>query len=409
MADILFLDLNDNGAIIMSRKWGLLPEDVRALVLKREWHNRSRLKQRLLGVLTEVKIGLKPPSGSAVIEDIGHFQTYIAAWRAFTPQALVVWENKNYRQLGEQKIATFFALNDLPSLIDFVGAEGVKHHQQWLAVMTPILTLSQQLYPVLVKHLDTVETLTVDDAQLIAQLLPQLKPGMGQGSYLRALPLCGVDTKFLEKHHLLVADLLDCLYDDALSAQGGLLAWLDCQDNPKGWLTIRPLCQQTAAQMGGLSILQLPIETLKTKPLPAQHILVVENMQSGLGLGPMDNTIAVFGGGKNISWMEADWLQDKKVAYWGDIDTWGLAILSDVRRRWPNIVALMMDETTVFTHQQRMVTEEKPVETLPEYLNAEETKLFEQLKTGHFAGSRLEQERLSPDYIQATLLEWLLS
>ncbi|MFT4924944.1 MAG: hypothetical protein ACI8WB_001034 [Phenylobacterium sp.] len=389
----------------MNKKWGLLPQAVRALVLKREWQNSSNLKQRLLGVKPfPIRIGLKPPGGGAVIEDIGHFQQYIASWRAFEPQALVIWDNKNYRQLGAQQVATFLQINSVQALIDFVG--GVKRSEQWQLAMSPLLQLSEQFYPVLVKHLETLEQMSGEDATLIAQLLPQLQRHMGHRQYLRSLPLIGVDTKFLEHYQSLVSDLLDCQHDNAITECGGLLAWLDCQQNPKGWLTVRPLCAKVAARMANLAVLQLPVDSLRAQPLPAKHILVVENMQSGLGLPLLDDTIAVFGGGKNVSWMDADWLKEKQVGYWGDIDSWGLAILSDARRLLPTLTPLMMDNTTVKLHQQRMVTETKPLDSLPDQLTRAEAKLFYQLTSGHFAGSRLEQERLSPDYILMQLNQW---
>ena len=67
----------------------------------------------------------------------------------------------------------------------------------------------------------------------------------------------------------------------------------------------------------------------------------------------------------------------------------------------------MMDKLTVETFQQRMCRESAPCEKLPTNLSAEEIELFEALGEGIYAGTRLEQERLSPDYIESALLRWL--
>ncbi|NIR95359.1 MAG: hypothetical protein GWO08_17420, partial [Gammaproteobacteria bacterium] len=64
-------------------------------------------------------------------------------------------------------------------------------------------------------------------------------------------------------------------------------------------------------------LLQLSTQTLRAAPLPATNILVVENTQSGYGLPALNDTVAVFGGGANVSWMDAPWLRDKNIGYWG--------------------------------------------------------------------------------------------
>ena len=135
---------------------------------------------------------------------------------------------------------------------------------------------------------------------------------------------------------------------------------------------------------------------------------MVENEESGYSLPELPNTIAIIGGGKNVAWMNSQWLASKSVGYWGDIDTWGLSILSDVRRYLPGVVALMMDKETVTQFPERMSAESKPwpYALLPENLTPEEILLFNGLKSGDFENTRLEQERLSQDFIEKQLRLW---
>ena len=394
----------------MDRPWGLLPADVRELVLKREWHNTSSIKARLLNKKPfPIRIGLKPPGGQSAVEDIEHFQTFIRQWRSFPSQQFIEWETRNYRTLSEQMLPKFFILKNIQELIEFIGVEAVKRSQIWKTNMSPLLGTYPDTYPALVRHLQTIESMRPSDARLLPALIEQLTPGMGSDKYLRALPLMGVDTKFLENYQALISDILDTVHDNAVANAGGLHEWLDCHTTPKGWLTIRPLCENVQAKLGGFPILQLSGDVLKEQGLPANHILVVENIESGLGLPLLPDTIAVFGGGKNVAWMEAPWLKNKRVAYWGDIDTWGLSILSDVRSKLPAVEALMMDQETLDHHQDRMVGERKSVENIPEFLTDSETRVFLRLKNAIKNNSRLEQERLSPDYIQSKLKNWITS
>ena len=390
--------------------WGLLPSEIRTLILKREWNNDPRLKSRLLNRTPfPIRIGLKPPTGRSAIADITHFQAFITEWRSYPVQKQIRWESRHYRAISEQNVPTFFELENLKELIEFVGKEAHQRSEKWMANMAPMLLISEALYPTLVKHLKTVEQMHLSDAELLSRLIPQLSFQMGVGQYLRALPLVGVDTKFLETYQALISDILDALHNDAITTSGGLLEWLGCLKNPKGWLTVRPLCKEAKASLAGFPVMQLHSDVLREHALPATHILVVENMQSGLGLPFMKDTIAVFGGGKNVSWMDANWLKSKQVAYWGDIDSWGLNILSDVRAKLNTVKAIMMDSETIKQHEDRMVLEPKPLEYLPQCLTESEAHLFLDLKNRHYANTRLEQERLSPDYIRNKLNAWLLS
>ena len=177
-----------------------------------------------------------------------------------------------------------------------------------------------------------------------------------------------------------------------------MLAWLNCLDRPKGWLTIKPLCPQVQQRLGGLPIFQLSSDVLAQFELPAERIIVVENIQSGLALPSLNNSIVVCSGGKNIAWMDAGWLKQKQVSYWGDIDSEGLNILSMVRQKVPHLKALMMDEATVLQFEDKMVDEPDSVFSEPQYLTETELILFHQLRNRRYYNRRLEQERITMDW-----------
>jgi hypothetical protein len=392
----------------MADDWGRLPAQVHTLIWKREWLHRGNWKARLLGERPfPLRISLKPPTSRAILADLTHFQHYVGAWRQFPQQQWLEWEVRSYRTLGNQRVPVALVLNDITSLLAYLGKEAQTRSDCWVRNMTPLLAIDNKLYPVLVNYLELLASLSLVDIQRLQQLIPQLKPGMGNGQYLRALPLQGVDTKFLEQYVRLISDLLDCLHDGAIAVQGGLAQWLDIKQSHKGWLTVRPLCAAAQAKLGGLALFQLTADELRQQPLPAKHILVVENVQSGLGLPLLADTIAVFGGGKNVGWLDAPWLADKDVAYWGDIDSWGLHVLSDARAKLPQLTALMMDHATVMRYSAMMVDEDASMMTVPTHLTADELALFEALIAKSYPGTRLEQEKLAPDYIQQQLSEWL--
>jgi hypothetical protein len=318
----------------MTPGWGMLPDQAVQLIKKREWDHWTHLKARLSDERKfPIQLGLKPPDGKKALADMAHYLTFITAWKNFPFQEMVQWEPRNFQTLPGQTIPAALVISSIQDLAELMGKNGKARVKLWENNMRPILEAGSALpppnplYPVLVRRLDLIEKLSCADIRMLADLLPQLTPGMGKGFYLRALPVTGVDTKFIETHKLLIEELLNVLHGGAVTWTGGLLPWLDCMPRPAGWLMRSPLDKPARNALGCMPILKLPYMMLLTYELPAEHILVVENIESGLALPPMENTIAVIGGGKNVAWMDAVWLKEKHVGYWGDIDTWGLCFL----------------------------------------------------------------------------------
>lgn len=392
---------------IAMHDWGLLPEAVVAQLMQREWRNTTHLRARLSGERPfPLRLSLKAPTGNQALTDLEHFQQFIKSWKNWQNLGQLQWQGKKYQQLGEQQVPVALQINSMPELINILGPKAEARSRHWEQLMRPLLKLNVSLSPVLVRHLIVLESMTVEESQLLAQVLPQLRPGLGQRGYIRGLPLQGVDTKFVENYQNLIVELLDSLHHDAVTHQGGLLRWLNCCANPAGWLIVRPLCQQSRKQLADLPILQMDTATLQQHPLPASNILIVENKQSGYALPDLEDTIAVFGGGRNTTWMQGEWLAHKHIAYWGDIDSWGLAILSEARERQPQLQALMMDQATLLQHQTRMVDEDKFYPSLPVVLTTTEQQLFHRLREGYFGNTRLEQERIASDYVLKSLKQW---
>ncbi len=392
------------------KDWGLLPEDVRQQLRQKEWEHPRHLRQRLLGERTfPIRINLHPPTGKQVLDDVAGFHSFVGVWRSWPLQTQLEWKQTRYAQLGQQDIPSTLIIGSIQELIECLGDSAAKRSRQWQSLMAPILEVDQSLYPVLIKQLHRLEKLTVIEATMIAQLLPQLTQGMGCGCYLRALPIDGVDTKFLEMNQLLITQLLDELYKGGVSRSGGLFNWLNCAATPSDWLWVRPLCAVVQQALGGISVMRLPTEVLKATPLPGERIIVVENEQSGYALPELAGTVAIFGGGRNLAWMEAGWLQQKRVGYWGDMDTWGFLFLSEARQRRPHITSVLMDRETLLLHQERMVEEPEPYSGSPENLTEAESQLYLELRDGVHGNTRLEQERISADHILARLGNWMAS
>lgn len=342
-----------------------------------------------------------------MLQDLLHFQHFIASWHDYGFQKNIQWSIRRYRDLGAQNVPEKISFDSLCELLRFLGEDIWLQVQSWqkkCELLASKISYSA-VYSILIELYEEISKLSMDECAAIAKLLPQLHSGMGQGQYLRSLAFIDIDSKFLESHMYIIEKLLNVLHAD-FSIGNGLYDWLGCKQNPKNWLTIFPLDPKCKSRLAGLAILQLPAAELMDYPLPAENILVVENMQSGLRLPPMENTIPVIGCGRNIAWLHADWLKSKKVMYWGDIDTWGLTILSEARELCNNIQAIMMDGETFNDHLHLLTIEPTFNRNLPVSLTDAEQGLFKQLSEMCDQQNRLEQERIPQAYVLKNLLSF---
>lgn len=410
--------------------WGLLQQDAVELLRAKYWNNTKTLKSLLAGN-TEfpIQISLKPPKGNAALNNISHFQEFVDSWRSFCEQAeyeslqvKVSWDTVTFRSLSEQKLPTNVTIPDITSLAQMLGSEQERQLMYWqyrVAFIFDSLSIelgkrtvhpirsgyARELFSELIANLEALSDFSDSDLKLLVKLIPQFYKGMGRGCYLRALPVIFVDTKFIEKNLRFIESVTAAIIDRS-AKEMGLLSWLDCRDKPRDWLLVKPLCKNAEDALGGLPLLRMSSETLLGFELPAKNILVIENEQSCLSLDNIPDTIAVSGGGKNVSWMKANWLANKRVAYWGDIDSEGLAILSDVRSKLSTVIPLMMDSDTVEAYRDRMVDEPESVAREPVALTDCELILFRMLRNGDFGCARLEQERLPIDFVYEKVRLW---
>ena len=410
--------------------WGLLQKDAIEVLRARFWNNTKNLKNLLsANTVFPLEISLKPPTGNAALNNINHFQEFVASWKLFSEKAEteckkvhVRWDTRTFRSLSEQAIPTHLTIPDISALARMLGDVEEQQLRDWQSKIAYVLdslsielakrtihpirsAYEHELFSALIANLETLSGFSDSDMELLVKLIPQLHRGMGRGCYLRALPVIFVDTKFIEKNLRFIETVAAAIVDD-FAKEKGLLNWLDCRDKPKDWLLVKPLCKKSADSLGGLPLLRMSTETLLAFELPAKNILVIENEQSCLSLDNIPDTIAVSGGGKNVLWMGADWLANKRVGYWGDIDSEGLGILSDVRSKVSTISPLMMDLETIEAYRDRMVNEPESVTREPIGLTAAELTLFRTLRNGNYGCTRLEQERLPMDVVYEKVLLW---
>lgn len=370
-----------------------------AVRLLRQWHNPRWREQRLLSPEAwplELPIG-RPDAGQFTKEPARVWQ-HIQSWRKVAIGE-VEWVERKYREAGEAvSLPSRWRLHK-PS--EWIRAIGDAQVESDYALLSRLIGNTDALYHrLLIRQLPRIRTLSESEILQAVEAATRLEPGCAQGRPLRALSVADSDSKFFERHRRLLTHMLDLRFDGAVS-ETDLESFLGAVSEKDHWLLVVPLCP------GLLPYEQLRIRAseLARSPLPARHILIVENEQCLHQLPPLSDCIAVLGAGLNLNWLQTDWLAERHLAYWGDLDTWGMAMLAKARCFQPHIRALMMDRHVFERFESYSVVEPVTFRTgEPEGLTDTELLLFRYL-LGREKG-RLEQEFLPASWVTRAIEEW---
>ena len=114
-----------------------------------------------------------------------------------------------------------------------------------------------------------------------------------------------------------------------------------------------------------------------------------------LSFPPRDKSIVVWGHGFGVDIMkDVEWLRNKKIYYWGDLDAHGFQILSEIRTHFSQVESFLMDRDTFDKYYEGEFGSKSTVEK-ELCLTREEYEVFKFLKENQF---RLEQEKIPFDY-----------
>jgi hypothetical protein len=227
------------------------------------------------------------------------------------------------------------------------------------------------------------------------------------GLYLRQVDVPGVDTKFIEAHRGVLAELLDWQLDpdriDNSCPRSNLAGRFRFARKP-GYARFRP--DPADPRFGGLAEVTLRLGDLAAVRPAGRRVIIVENDVSYLALPRPADTLIIFGSGYALSGLApAGWLAERQVDYWGDLDTHGFRILDRLRRLVPDARSLLMDRSTLLAHPTQWVREPEPVVDLLPQLNPDEGTLYRDLVEDTYGPSiRLEQERIRFSLVRQAIL-----
>ena len=90
--------------------------------------------------------------------------------------------------------------------------------------------------------------------------------------------------------------------------------------------------------------------------------------------------------------------------YWGDIDTHGFAILSQLRARFAHVESVLMDHATLMAHPHAWGEEDAPIRHDLPHLAPDEQAVYDSLRDNAIRPNlRLEQEKIGFHWVNARL------
>lgn len=375
------------------------PEEL-ATRLVRQWQRPDRREQRLLDPQAwplDLPIGC--PSPALFKHQTAKVREHIARWRTVAV-GKVEWQPVAFRSAAEP--VSLPLRWQLATPEEWATASADRQVQLELRRLLHLCThVDPRFHPLLIRQRSLWRER--NDAEVIraAALALELEPGMAEGRPLRSIALAGIDSKFMERHQALVTALLDLRFDGLVS-ELGLAGFLEAADEGAHWLLVAPL----TSGLLPFTRQRVRARELLDTPLPAACILVVENERCLHHLPALPNTIAVLGSGLDLAWLQADWLRERRIGYWGDMDTWGLHMLACARNLQPHLEALLM-QRDLFDHHAAQLAVPEPVTAGPEPpagLTCHEQTFY--LHLHGLKKGRIEQEFLPEAMVAEVLSRW---
>lgn len=349
-----------------------------------------------------IPLRLRKPTRRELGERFGEVQAWIRALETGSKQLgyEVEYEEIDHRQLGKNRIPARASISAEKALRALGKTRAADRY------LRLVQEIADDEFPELAAWLDRKPLVAIEaDWPRLLAVLRFFRARPRPGVYRRQLEIEGVDTKFIEENRRLLGELLPLVLPSemVLGAPGisfdrrfGLL------DKPT-LLRFRILDERL--HIHGFSDLTVPVQELAQLELPVDEVIVTENETNALALPSRPRSIVIFGRGYASDLLaELPWLNQRRLLYWGDIDTHGFAILDRFRAYFPRAESLLMDAETFHAHRTMWVQETTPTSEPLTRLSSAEAALYDDLVRGvHGERLRLEQERIAFPWVRRHL------
>jgi hypothetical protein len=373
------------------RAW-TTPDDLRRM-LRKEWDRGALLRGEVDGLSAfPFRFRMTRPTNAELSSRFDDVRKWARAL-VNMPDVRVESREQGTRSIGRNEIPAAVWVDDLDAAARLLDT----CHE--LALFRATVALTRTKAPMLMDWLATrpMEALGVaNDWSRVLDVVDWMRSHPNPGIYVRQVDIPGVDTKFIERHGLVLRSMLDnVLPTDAVATEHESFA------RRYGF---RPVPQTVRIRAIDPALVVLPgaqdrpvTLTLEDFTLlrGAERVFITENYVNFLAFPRARAAIVVFGEGYDVGKIaKAAWVHDVPVYYWGDIDTHGFAILDHLRSVLPNVVSLLMDHGTLHAHEAQWGHEPMPIRRDLLSLTRDERSLYDDIRDNLIRSHlRFEQER----------------
>jgi hypothetical protein len=395
----------------------ITPEQIRQK-LARYWQSGRLLREWLRGEEPwPLAVPFRGPPAARMLEDFGAVRHWIQVLeQAAKPRRgygyRIEYAERDLRKLGKQRIPARIWIDSREDLLRLLGRKSEFGRFAQLSQNTPArfpalgAWLEQRPLKALEAYAEWPQLLAVC-AWFEAHPRPK--------RYLRELDIPSVDSKFIENHQGLLAELLDrVLPQTAIDtspppAPRHRFAHRYGLNYEQPGIRLRLLSDDLRSWFRGLSDMRVPLTDFRRLEPPCRTIFITENKTNGLSFPDRADGLVIFRLGYGLGVLKnIAWLDDKRIVYWGDIDTHGFWMLSQLRGYHPQTQSLLMNETILCAYRTLAVEEPRDSRNtgLPANLTKSEQSAFYALLENRYGYHlRLEQERLPFAELEHALAE----
>ncbi|MCT1369551.1 DUF3322 domain-containing protein [Corynebacterium mucifaciens] len=341
-----------------------------------------------------LSIPLHPPTRAQVLADEAGAREFVRAWQAWEPAEEVAWATRSWAGLGRQDVPVRLRLSGWDRVTEVAGRTGeVALAREWFGALVELFPDWPEFRERAARSWSSWLGLSEDDFARLCLALQWFHVKPSSGLRARAVPIEGLDTKWVAAHRGLLQRLLGV--PDLGLAEGDRL------------MRVRFLDGAMAPAVGLVDV-AVPFGSLD---LPdGLLVIVVENKETFLALPQApegSGVVLVWGSGYTAGALpELPWVRAaRRVLYWGDADADGYAILNALRSRLAAdgaavpVVSVAMDVETVQRFLHLAVADPGDATRVLPHLTDDEERARRFLVVS--GNKRLEQERVS--------LEWALA
>lgn len=379
------------------------------------WNSGVFLKSCIHGrPIFPLDIRFRKPGGKEILEKYDAVRQWIQTLKHHSKETKskgydIEWRNICHRTLGQQKIPQRILFSTEQDWLSFIQKEAAYLDFVNMAAQTGACL------PELLPYLSQQPLKALNHVACWSEILKVcrwFKTHPMPRKYIRQLDIAGVDTKFIETRKSVLMDLLPMVLDEAHYqsnitglAKHGFERKLGLKYDPP---MVRLRLLDPALTRSGFSDITVPLAELAHTDPGAKTIFITENKTNGLAFPQVKNALVIFGLGYGVEMLpDIAWLGNKDIVYWGDIDTHGFAILSQIRGYFPNVRSILMNRKNLLDHKALWGTEDPAKRYTGDlsHLTSEEHDLFVALKQNKIGSKlRLEQERVRYSAVQEALI-----